>query len=250
MVNVTCVVPESPSVTTGSSTAHVGAACAPAAPTPSTSIATAVAIAHLRLRRVPSRPRSPPCIARQGSASLGRRAPVQIPSATRTSVRIMERTPAKHHPRGGLAREELERLVAQDLTVREIAAAVDRSFTTVRYWLRQVDLETTREARTKRGRGTESQPRFEDDCAKHGRTVFARRRNGAAQCLRCRAEAVTAWRRRAKRSLVEEAGGACLLCGFDAYAGALHFHHVDPTQKRFGVGGRGLARSIEALREE
>jgi transposase-like protein len=162
----------------------------------------------------------------------------------------MERTPSKHHPRGGLARGDLERLVAQHLTVREIAAAVDRSFTTVRYWLRQYGLETTREARTKRARGTESQPRFEDDCPKHGRTVYARRRNGAAQCLRCRADAVSEWRRRAKRLLVDEAGGACLLCGFDAYAGALHFHHVDPAQKRFGLGSRGLAKSIEALREE
>jgi hypothetical protein len=33
-------------------------------------------------------------------------------------------------------------------------------------------------------------------------------------------------------------------------AGALHFHHVDPSEKRFGLGGRGLTRSIDALREE
>jgi hypothetical protein len=61
---------------------------------------------------------------------------------------------------------------------------------------------------------------------------------------------VSDWRRRTKRILVEEAGGGCILCGFDAYAGALHFHHVDPSEKRFGLGGRGLTRSIDALREE
>jgi hypothetical protein len=152
--------------------------------------------------------------------------------------------------RGALDRDQLERLVAQDLTVREIAGAVGRSFTTVRYWLRAYDLHTTPEARTKRKRGATSQPRFDSTCPKHGRTVFAYRNTGEVQCLLCRADAVSEWRRRAKRILVSEAGGACSLCGFDGYAGALHFHHVDPAQKRFGLGGRGLARSIEALREE
>jgi transposase len=157
---------------------------------------------------------------------------------------------AKHSPRGGLPRERLEQLVAQNLTVREIADAVDRSSTTVRHWLRRYDLETTTEARTKRARGTESQPRLERECPKHGLTVFARRKTGVVQCLLCRSEAVAEWRRRAKRALVEEAGGACVICGFNGYAGALHFHHIDPAQKRFGLGGRGLARSIETLREE
>jgi 5-methylcytosine-specific restriction endonuclease McrA len=144
----------------------------------------------------------------------------------------------------------LEALVAQHLTVREIADAVGRSFTTVRYWLCRYDLRTTPEARTKSKRGSEAQPRFEARCPRHGLTVFARRKTGEAQCLRCRSDAVSEWRRRAKRILVAEAGGACAICGFDDYAGALHFHHLDPTQKRFGLGGRGLARSIETLREE
>jgi transposase len=162
---------------------------------------------------------------------------------------MMERTP-DHRARGALARDQLQQMIARNLTVREIAAEVDRSYTTVRYWLRQYGLETTREARTKRARGTEAQPRFEAECPKHGDTIFARRTTGATQCLRCRADAVAEWRRRAKRLLVEEAGGACVLCGFDGYAGALHFHHVDPAQKRFGLGSRGLARSMSALREE
>jgi hypothetical protein len=151
--------------------------------------------------------------------------------------------------RGALQRKQLEELVAQDFTVREIADAVGRSFTTVRYWLRRYDLQTTPEARSKR-RHANAQARFEAACGLHGVTTFGRRRTGDVQCLRCRAEAVSEWRRRAKRILVAEAGGACLLCGFDGHPGALHFHHLDPAQKRFGLGGRGLARSIDVLREE
>src|SRR4051794_36561332 len=98
----------------------------------------------------------------------------------RTSVRIVART------LGGLDRAELERLVAQDLTVREIADAVGRSFTTVRYWLRRYDLRTTSEARTKRRRGAAAQARFEAECPRHGFTLFGRRATGDVQCLRCR----------------------------------------------------------------
>jgi predicted HNH restriction endonuclease len=61
---------------------------------------------------------------------------------------------------------------------------------------------------------------------------------------------VSARRRRAKEILVEEFGGACRLCGFAKYAGALQFHHLDPTTKAFQLGGRGLTRSIESLRRE
>ena len=30
----------------------------------------------------------------------------------------------------------------------------------------------------------------------------------------------------------------------------LHFHHVDPTDKAFGLSGRGMALSLEAARAE
>lgn len=69
-------------------------------------------------------------------------------------------------------------------------------------------------------------------------------------CVKCRAQAVTEWRRRAKRILVQEAGGVCILCGYGRCVAALQFHHVDPATKRFGLGSRGLAQAIDTLREE
>ena len=41
-----------------------------------------------------------------------------------------------------------------------------------------------------------------------------------------------------------------MLCGYDRYIGALHFHHVDPSRKEFAVSGRGFTRSIAKMREE
>ena len=57
-------------------------------------------------------------------------------------------------------------------------------------------------------------------------------------------------RRKIKRILVAEAGGACVLCGYSRTLAALHFHHVDPAQKAFGLGHRGMTLSLEAARAE
>jgi transposase-like protein len=73
---------------------------------------------------------------------------------------------------------------------------------------------------------------------------------GAYRCKRCRSESVTERRRRVKRLLIEEAGGKCLLCGYDRYPGALHFHHPDPQEKAFSVSNNGATVSLERLREE
>ncbi len=148
--------------------------------------------------------------------------------------------------KGGLDRERLEALVGRDLSVRQIAAEVDRSIGTVRYWLRYHGLETSQNARKAGPRVV----RRTGHCPAHGITEFAVRRDAPDRCLRCRAEAVSNWRRRAKKMLIEEAGGCCIVCGYDACPTALHFHHRDPAQKRFGIGSRGLGRSLEKVRAE
>jgi len=155
----------------------------------------------------------------------------------------------RHAARGALPRAHLEALVARDCTVRDIADEVDRSIGTVRHWLRRYGLETTREARRRKTRGRPL-GRTEGECARHGRTAFVVRDGGRAACLRCRSERVVARRRRLKEILVAEAGGTCLICGYERCIGALEFHHLDPAQKRFGLGMCGLTRSLDVLRQE
>lgn len=36
-----------------------------------------------------------------------------------------------------------------------------------------------------------------------------------------------------KTKLKNSVGGKCQICGYDKYQGALHFHHIDPAQKKF-----------------
>jgi DNA-directed RNA polymerase subunit RPC12/RpoP len=88
------------------------------------------------------------------------------------------------------------------------------------------------------------------DCPRHGRTEFWLEARGIYRCLRCRSEAVARRRRKLKEILVQEAGNACVLCGYDRYIGALQFHHRDGEAKQFGLADRGLTRSLEAVREE
>jgi hypothetical protein len=53
-----------------------------------------------------------------------------------------------------------------------------------------------------------------------------------------------------KAILVREAGGSCCICGYRRNMRALHFHHLDPSEKRIEINAKGVALSLEKLRVE
>jgi hypothetical protein len=53
-----------------------------------------------------------------------------------------------------------------------------------------------------------------------------------------------------KAILVKEAGGRCLICGYDRDPRALEFHRLDPNDKRLGLSGHGMTLSLAILRAE
>jgi len=64
-------------------------------------------------------------------------------------------------------------------------------------------------------------------------------------------EAVKKWRETTKTRMVESLGGKCVCCGYNRNHWALEFHHVDPSQKLFSLGGmRANPRSWGAVVEE
>jgi transposase len=159
---------------------------------------------------------------------------------------------AKHSPKGGLARDELEPMVREGHTLAVIAAEFDVSVRTVRYWIERYALprpHSTRRTAVERALEEGRRTIFRD-CRKHGWTVFVIENSGRTRCRRCRMERVAEWRRRAKAQLVEEAGGRCRICGYDRSLAALQFHHVDPTTKSFALSLRGVTRSMAKLRAE
>lgn len=139
-----------------------------------------------------------------------------------------------------------------------MADELGRSVSTVRYWLKELGLKTIgrRGRRPAVPRTTVEQAIKEGArsvvgrCRCHGEAVFVIENSGRARCRRCRMEAVVEWRRRKKAKLVAEAGGRCVLCGYDRCLAALEFHHRDRRTKSFGLSLRGLTRSIEKCRAE
>ena len=152
----------------------------------------------------------------------------------------------KHRAKGAISRERVEELVQDGRSIREIAAELGLSATAVRHWLAKYEL-TTHTSRYPRGGLASSLVR---ECSRHGWTTWVRSKSGRYRCRQCRIDAVSTRRRRVKEILVREAGGACRLCGYSRYAGALQFHHVDPAEKAFALSSRGLARSLAKAREE
>jgi transposase len=158
----------------------------------------------------------------------------------------------RHAAKGGLGRDRLEPLVEAGMSIAEIAQVVGRSKPTVRHWLRKYELATgRREQRERRREARNAQaPSLIEKCRHHGDTEHYLDNRGYYRCKRCRTEAVVRRRRKVRQTLVLEAGGCCLICGYDRYVGALEFHHVDPAAKSFGLSLRGLTPSIARLRTE
>jgi hypothetical protein len=84
-------------------------------------------------------------------------------------------------------------------------------------------------------------------CPHHGVTEFAF--YSQWRCKRCVGEAVTRRLQKVKRILVEEAGGQCVVCGYDRCMFSLHFHHLDPSTKSFRMS-MSSGKSLAAYRDE
>lgn len=57
-------------------------------------------------------------------------------------------------------------------------------------------------------------------------------------------------RTRLKYKCVEYLGGACIRCGYDKCQDAMDFHHRDPAEKNFTIGGGAYTRKWDSLKLE
>jgi 5-methylcytosine-specific restriction endonuclease McrA len=63
-------------------------------------------------------------------------------------------------------------------------------------------------------------------------------------------KAVSKRRKLLKEKAISYLGGKCTSCGYSKCADALEFHHIDPTQKDFGISYKGVTRSWEKIKNE
>ncbi|HEY1593916.1 MAG TPA: helix-turn-helix domain-containing protein [Thermoleophilaceae bacterium] len=158
---------------------------------------------------------------------------------------------AKHAARGAIPPEGLASLIEEDATCAFMADAYGVSVATIRYWLKRYGLETARAERMRKARSERSRGRAitQLTCRHHGLTDFWLEGRGVYRCRQCRIDAVVRRRASVRETLIAEAGGCCVLCGYERYHRALHFHHVDPRSKRFTIRD-GTLRGLDVLRAE
>lgn len=89
------------------------------------------------------------------------------------------------------------------------------------------------------------------ECVIHGLTEFAfRTSENVYRCRKCASENVQRRRYLIKEKAVEYKGGKCEICGYDKCISALEFHHLNPTQKDFGIGQNGYSNKWEIIKKE
>lgn len=88
------------------------------------------------------------------------------------------------------------------------------------------------------------------NCKHHGDAVYVLRKDGRYRCRSCSVDFVSNRRKTLKRMAVEYKGGCCTMCGYDKYIGALEFHHLNPDEKDFNLGGKRQTTSWDNIRKE
>lgn len=141
----------------------------------------------------------------------------------RHGIKTLRAKAGIYTPKPPLDKNNLEALVAEGLTHREIAERLNRSTASVVHWLKKYELRT---------HGTFNRGHSLHKCKTCGETDLAEfYGHRKTQCKTCVKIATTLRMRESKRKLVEKAAGKCVRCGYDRYVGALEFHHLDPDQK-------------------
>ncbi|TML27070.1 MAG: hypothetical protein E6G30_07550 [Actinobacteria bacterium] len=147
---------------------------------------------------------------------------------------------------------DLRQLLDRGLAVTEIAQRLESTPSRIRRAMKKAGLASRQErnrrlVRAALARGDRVAALV---CLHHGPCDHVLEGRGSYRCMRCRSERVAEHRRRLKRMLVAQAGGCCVVCGYDGHPAAFDFHHLDPSQKSFELSLRGVTRSARALRAE
>lgn len=159
---------------------------------------------------------------------------------------------ARHAPKGEVDSARLRKMVDEGKSIRCIARELDAGYSTIRYWVNRIGLETDRMARRREVDAAREAglKRTYLKCPHHGHTAFFACPEGGYRCAKCNTAAVSERRRVVKRTLVREAGGKCAICSFAEHPAALQFHHLDPAKKEFHLGHQGHSRSLSRMRAE
>jgi predicted HNH restriction endonuclease len=63
-------------------------------------------------------------------------------------------------------------------------------------------------------------------------------------------QAVAKRRLKVRQMAIDYKGGKCEICGYNKCVQALDFHHLDKSQKSFGISAKGYTRSWKTVQAE
>lgn len=137
----------------------------------------------------------------------------------------------------------------------QISTLIGKSQTTIRYWLKKYNIKTNHISIKNRVKSNTTPLTF--CCSKckiiKSITDFYPRKNRTnpySYCRSCAVAIASAQTQRFKLKCLEYKGNSCSRCGYNKYIGALEFHHIDPTQKDFGIGRVNLRQFSDTIKRE
>jgi transposase len=148
----------------------------------------------------------------------------------------------------------LKQLISEGKSQRQIANELNSSQSNIRYWLRVYDLSTLNQPYNKKF--SESDNKNTKICISCGEEKYLsdyRQSVGdrlQSYCKVCQNKYTIQRRKIIKGKCVEYKGGSCEVCGYDKCKEALHFHHINPEDKSFGIAANGVNHSWEKIKKE
>ena len=144
--------------------------------------------------------------------------------------------------------------ITDNLSQRETAKKLGCSQSNVKYWLKKHNI-----AKKKKLSYDHLDPKSTKVCSSCQEekliSLFYLRRDQknlvpSSWCKECNTKQVVASQRKIKRQCIEYKGGSCSNCNFNAYDGALEFHHIDPSKKDMEISKIARKKFTEQVRIE
>jgi hypothetical protein len=150
--------------------------------------------------------------------------------------------------------EKLQLFIDNKKSIRHISEETGKSYTSVRYWIKKHNLETSY---SKRAKNPKAEPEGEKHCNRCNETKsvedFYRRRQGrecSPYCKPCTTDETIERQRNFKQECVDYKGGECECCGYKKCNSALEFHHLDPSKKDFSISRARLTTFGKKVKAE
>ena len=145
----------------------------------------------------------------------------------------------------------LEDLISSGNSLRKISKIIDKSLSSVRYWVDKYEIESGfKKFSTKEYGETKFCPRCQENLSIDKFHDRRGKKNGAVYCKSCTTIQTLERMRTLKSKMIEYKGGKCVRCGYDKYQGALEFHHINPDMKDFNPSHLRKYSFDERIKEE